>query len=188
MSYRDLYARVQTQHGKVSTRWIRDQIIDITPVTTVKQQWTGLIDPTRIRGFYIEGPLGPPIPLAEDEILITLARDQTRDWKRIVYTKELMHAFDTDEEKADTPEKFDLQMQDLADPSTDRAPQARAEIKALWRALGVLCNADLREQFRLQFESNEISAAVIAARLRIPESYIRHLLRNDFQNIVDRLM
>ena len=63
----------------MSTKWIRDQLIDITPVTAVKEQWTGLIDETRIRGFYIEGPLGPPITLAENEVLITLARTLNRD-------------------------------------------------------------------------------------------------------------
>ena len=188
MSYRQLYARAQDQPGKVSTRWMRDQIIDITPVTTVKEQWTGLIDETQLRGFYIEGPLGPPIPLAENEVLITLARSLNRDWRRIVYTKELMHSFDTDEEKADTAEKFELQMEDLGDPSSEMSPQARAEIKAFWRALGVLCNADLRDQFRLAFEREEMSAAIIAARLRIPERYIRHLVRTDFQNIIDPLM
>lgn len=188
MSHRELYDRAQGQLGKVSTKWIRDQLIDITPVTAVKEQWTGLIDETRIRGFYIEGPLGPPITLAENEVLITLARTLNRDWRRIVYTKELMHAFDTAEEKADTPEKFELQMEDLGDPSADMSPQARAEIKAFWRALGVLCSAEQRELFRLAVERQQVSAAVVAARLRIPERYIRHLVRDDFQNIVNGLM
>ena len=187
MPYRELYARVQNQPGKVSTRWLRDQIIAITPVTAVKERWTNLIDDTHIRGFYIEGPLGPPVPLADNEVLITLARSLDKDWRRFVYTKELMHAFDTDDEKADTPEKFELQLEDLDDPSADMSPQARAEIKAFWRAVGVLCNADLREQFRLAVQDEKMSPTVGAARLRIPERYIRHLVRNDFQNIVDRL-
>ncbi len=188
MSYRELYTRVQGQPGKVSTKWIRDQIIAITPLTAVKERWTGLIDETHIRGFYIEGPLGPPVPLAQNEALITLARSLDKDWRRIVYTKELMHAFDTDDEKADTPEKFELQLEDLGDPSADMSPQARAEIKAFWRALGALCNAQLREHFQLALQREEMSSTVVAARLRIPERYIRHLVRNDFQNIIDPLM
>ena len=188
MSYRELYRRAQDQTGKVSTSWVRDQVIDITHITSIKEQWTGLINPEAVRGFYIEGPLGPPIVLADNEALITLARSLNRDWRRIVYTKELMHTFDTDEERADTPEKFRSQMEGLGDPYDEISPQARAETKAFWRALGVLCNAELRERFRDEFGRGEISAAMIAARLRIPERYTRHIVRENFQDIIDQLM
>lgn len=188
MSYSDLYDRVEGQQGKISTRWLRDQVIDITPINLIKEQWTGLIDIYQLRGFYVEGPLEPPVSLNENESLIVLARNLNRDWRRIVYTKELMHTFDTPEEKTDTAEKFDLQAEALRDPSTDLPLQVRAEIKAFWRALGVLCNSTLRGSLRERVESQEMSHAVAAAQIRIPEGYIRHIVRPDCEEIIQSVM
>lgn len=187
MTYRHLYDRVQNNNGRISTKWIRDQVIELTHITTVKEQWTGVIDSALMRGFYIEGPLGPPVPLCENEVLIVLARSLNREWRRIVYTKELMHAFDEPEEKADTPETLDLQMNRISDPNADMSPQYRAEIKAQWRALGVLCSEEMREIFREEIEANATSEAVVAARLGIPELFVRVLVRPDFGDVIDTL-
>ena len=73
MTFLMLYNRVQERTPKISTRWLRDQIKGLTPITGVKEQWTGVLDDTAMRGFYIEGPLGPPIPLKDSEVLIVLA-------------------------------------------------------------------------------------------------------------------
>ena len=176
MTYRDLYERAQEYGGKISTKWIRDQVIDITNITKIKEQWTGLILKENIRGFYILGPLGPPVTLIENEVLIVLARSLERDWRRIVYTKELMHVFDEAAEMADTTEKFDSQIEKITNPNADMSPQFRAEIKALWRALGVLCKENLRLEFKRAIENEEMSEAVVAARLRIPEQFVRILI------------
>ena len=106
MSYRELYERIQGNNGRISTKRIKDIVIDITAIIAVKEQWTGSIDQTKIRSFYIEGPLEPPVPLVENEVLIVLPRSLTKEWRRIVYAKELMHAFDEPNEKADTAEKI----------------------------------------------------------------------------------
>ena len=152
------------------------------------EQWTGVIDNTMMRGFYFEGPLGPPTPLLENEVLIVLARSLDREWRRIVYTKELMHAFDEPKEKADSPDKFDLQIERISDPSADMSPQYRAEGKALWRALGVLCSAKMRAKFKEEIENGAMSEAVVAARLSIPELFVRTLAREDFGDVIERLM
>ena len=188
MTYRELYGRMQNNNGKISTKWIKEQVIDITPISAVKEQWTGVIDNTMMRGFYIEGPLGPPTPLLDNEVLIVLARSLDREWRRIVYTKELMHAFDEPEEKADSPETFDLQIEKVSDPSADMSPQYRAEIKALWRALGVLCSAEMRATFKEEIEKDTMSEAVVSARLSIPEPFVRILVREDFGGVIERLM
>jgi hypothetical protein len=189
MTYSELFDRVQRHENTnaISTKWIRDQVIAITSITAVKEQWTGVIDGTVIRGFYIEGPLGPPVPLDENEALIVLARSLDRDWRRIVYTKELMHAFDAPEEKSDTPEKFDVQIERFADPSADMSPQYRAEIKALWRALGVLCPEKLRMTFKEDIAAGKMSEAVVAASLRIPAQFVRILIRDDFADAIEKL-
>ncbi len=187
MSYRQLYDRVQNNNGKVSTKKIKDIITDITEITAVKEQWTGLIDETKIRGFYIEGPLGPPVPLDQNEILIVLPRSLTKEWRRVIYAKELMHVFDEPEEKANTPEKFDLQIERVADPTAAMSPQYMAENKALWRALGVLCSAERRAEFRDAIARGTMSEAIVATLLRIPERFVETLVREDFERVINTL-
>ena len=187
MTYSKLYDLVQRHTNKLGTKWIRDQVIDITSISSVKEQWTGVLDDTSIRGFYIEGPLGPPVPLDDNEVLIVLARSLNRDWRRIVYTKELMHAFDEPDEKTDTPEKFDVQSEKFSDPSVEVSPQFRAEVKALWRALGALCPEELRLEFKSAIDNERMSEAVVAARLRIPIQFIRLLIRNDFIKNIEKI-
>lgn len=185
MSFADLYKRAQAKKPKISTGWVRDQVIDLTPISTVYELWTGLIDPTDMRGFWIEGPLGAPRPLAENEALIVLARDLPKPWRRIVYTKELMHAFDEDDEKADSPDKLDKQVNKFSDPTADGSPQFRAEAKAFWRALAVLCPEEYRAEQKKAIEAGSATAAMMAVRLAIPERYIDDILRENFLEIVD---
>ena len=185
MTYRELYDRIQDKNGRISVKHIRDTVIDITPINLVKEQWTDTIDPTTMRGFYIEGPLGPPTPLLDNQVLIVISRFLSREWRRIVYAKELMHAFDEPEEKADTAEKFDLQIERISDPTASTSPQYVAEIKALWRALGVLCSAELRAEFQEALAEDRMSEAVVATRLKIPEPFVRILAREDFSDVLE---
>lgn len=132
--------------------------------------------------------MGPPVPLEENESLIVLARSLDKVWRRIVYTKELMHIFDEPDEKTDTPEKFDIQLERFGDPSADPSPQSRAESKAFWRALAVLCPEEYRSRQKDLIEAGETSESVIAARLQIPVVHVSRLFRNDFLDILGRIM
>ena len=185
--FSELYDRVQGRPLKISTRWLRDQVIDLTAIASVREQWTGAMDESSVRGCYIEGPLGPPIPLADNEVLIVLARSLDREWRRFVYTKELMHAFDTPDEKTDTEEKFDIQIEKFGDPTAETSPQFRAEVTAFWRALAVFCPEEDRLQFKIAFDNNEMSGPVVATRLGIPTVYTEHLFRDDYLGIIDHV-
>lgn len=164
MTFATLYDRVQAKEPKISSRWLKEQVIEITPITCVWQQATGELDPRFLRGFWIEGPLGPPVPLKENEALIVLPRGLDKPHRRFVYTKELMHAFDEPEEKADTPEKFDLQIEKFGDPAKQSSPMFRAEAKAFWRTLAVLCPEKYRLEWKTQLLANEVDEAVVASR------------------------
>lgn len=187
MSFSILYDRVQAQKPKISTGWLRDQVIDLTEINSVKEQWTGVLDESTIRGYYVEGPQGPPVPLREHESLIVLARSMTQDWRRIVYTKELMHAFDEPDEKTDTPEKFDKQIDRFGDPNAETNAQFKAETKAFWRALAVLCPEEYRLEQKKLFEAGKTSLDVVAARLKIPVPYVGELFRDDFLTILNHI-
>lgn len=137
--------------------------------------------------------MGPPVPLAENEALIVLSRAMCvapggDAWRRFVYTKELMHVFDTSAEKANSHATFDLQIEKFADPSADTSPQFRAEQKALWRALAVLCPEAQRLEYKRQIAQGEISLEVLSAALHLPPVYVRELLRDQFEGIVQHLL
>lgn len=192
MSFATLYDAVQAQKGVISTRWLKEQAISLSEITSIREQWSGVLDLANLRGFYIEGPLGPPVPLSEKQSLIVLARSMCNGplgdhWRRFVYTKELMHVFDTAEEKADSPTRFDLQIEKFGDPSVAMSPQYRAEEKAFWRALMVLCPEARRLEFKAQIGRGEVSVAVVGAALRIPGIYISQLMRDGFEEITSKL-
>ncbi|WP_440957531.1 hypothetical protein ACFELO_09520 [Oceanicaulis sp. LC35] len=188
MSYSELYKRVQSQpNGRVKTSWVRDQIIDLTHVARVKEQWTGQLDPAVLRGFYIEGPLSPPVPLEANEILIVLARDIPKTDRRIVFTKELMHAFDEESEKTNTAEKFSNQIEKFGDPKLPTSPQFAAEGKAYWRAIGVLCTEKKRRDLRHALDNDNATMEIVATQLKLPRWVAHDIMRDDFENIIDHL-
>src|SRR4051794_9960482 len=131
MAFSHLYAEVQTTPAPISTRWLRECAMRHSTITKVKEQWSSIIEGTAVRGFYIEGPLGPPIVLKANEALITIARAVCTGslgdhWRRFIYTKELMHVFDEEDEKADTRAKFDVQIERFGDPDAPMSKQFRA--------------------------------------------------------------
>lgn len=187
MTYAQLYDDIQQIHGKISTRYIRERIVALTRITRIKERWSGELDPRYMRGFYLEGPHGPPMNLGTNESIIVLARELDQHMRRLVLTKELMHAFDEESELTDTPDKFDAQVERFCDPTTEMSSQFKAETKAFWRALGVLCQEQRRLLLKEQLEKGEISLAVVGAALQIPAQYARNLFRPDFLKIMKTL-
>lgn len=186
MSFSKLYDAVQADDGdRVSTKWLRKKAIEFSSITKIREQWSGVIESISLRGFYIEGPMGPPIPLAENEALIVLARSMCvgadgTHWRRFVLTKELMHVFDEPAEKTSGRDEFDKQIQRLRDPTIQTTPQYRAELKAFWRALAVLCTEKKRLEFKKLLTADEISWEVVGAALRIPVVHVRNMMGSDF--------
>ena len=104
--------------------------------------------------------------------------------RRMVLTNEPMHAFDEDDELADTPEKFDFQVESLLSPGKAISAQFKAESKAFWRALGILCPEARRSSYAAQLDEGQISLPVFAAALQIPVQYVRNYFRDDFDAIM----
>lgn len=193
MAFSDLYAESQDRPTPISTKWLKERAIRYSSITAVKEQWSGVIDPVGLRGFYLEGPIGPPIPLQANESLIVLSRAMCigpvgEYWRRFIYTKELMHVFDTAAEKTDTPEKFDIQIDKFGDPNKEMSQQFRAEQKAFWRALLVLCPELARQRLIDDVQTGAASEEVVSARLRLPIAVIRELARADFKPITDLII
>lgn len=78
-------------------------------------------------------------------------------WRRFVYAKKLMHVFDEPAEKAGDEKTFDQQIKRFRGPTVETSPQYRAEVKALWRGLGVLCPEGNRMELKAQFDDGSVS-------------------------------
>lgn len=99
-----------------------------------------------------------------------------------------MHAFDSDDEKTDTAEKLDRLTARFSDPTIDLTPQYRAEAKAFWRALSLFCPESVRAEMKEEFDAGKTSAAVVGARLGIPEKYADEMLQDRFERIVRNML
>jgi len=193
MTFRTLYEEVQTVTGKISTNWIRQRSVDLSRITHIKEMWSNVLDPKYVRGFYIEGPMGPPIPRDENEALIVLSHSmctgaQGKYWRRYIKTKEMMHVFDSDEELTDSAEKFDDLVETFKDPNAAPSPQYRAEIKAQWRALAVLCQEHRRQEFMAQIAGNATNFDIVSGALQVPPTMVRNLFRDDFLTRIEGVM
>lgn len=113
-------------------------------------------------------------------------------WSRYVCAKELMHCFDSDVERSDTPEKFQTLLKELeTPPPADRAsPMFQSENKTKWMALAVLCPLPLRERFLEEYkkEPRTLSDYEIALELRIPQAVVPAIMGDNFEAIVGDLV
>ncbi len=137
--------------------------------------------------------MGPPVPLKETEALIVLARDictghQGDYWRRFILTKELMHVFDAEAEKANDRDSFDKQIQRLKDPNAEMTPQYKAELKAYWRALGALCPEKKRLEYKDLLTKDQISWDVVSASLSLPIAVIRWMMGDNYERNISASM
>ena len=193
MPFKQLYDAVQTQGDRISTKWLRTKAIEFSKITKIKEQWSGVIDPRVIRGFYIEGPKRPPVALEANQALIVLAREMCNGhlgdhWRRAILAKELMHVFDEEDEKTNDRTKFDNQIRKFGDPKQPTTPQYQAEAKAYWRALSVLCTDKKRLEYKEMLAKETISWDVAAAALRIPVSFLQDMMDEKFEVYRDHSM
>jgi hypothetical protein len=195
MSFSDLYKAVQEVPGRISTRDLKTLAIEHSDIKDVSELWTGLFDPNLLRGCYVEGPgRFMNVTIAEHEALIVISREMChakpygKHWRRLVFTKELMHVFDTPAEKADDEAKFDIQIQRFGDPSLEATPQYRAEAKALFRALRVLCQEDARLDYGKQLTAGGATHEYVATALHLPVNYVHYLFQENFAAMTEALL
>jgi len=189
--FKDLYNYCQTLKPKVSRRNIEQKTLELTGVKKVKAIKSSL-DTKVCRGFFLsaENAEHPIVKLFGGNHVIVLARDQNYCWERFVYTKELMHLFDNDDEPTDSAEKFEKLLTDLEAPTATEPPskQLISERKGLWMALSCLCPEANRIEFQSLLDKGHIDFYGIALQLRIPEQYVPLLFQSRYEAIVQNLI
>lgn len=109
--------------------------------------------------------------------------------RRYVCCKELMHVFDTPEERTNSPIKFETLLSELETQplAKDASPMFFSENKTQWMALAVLCPMPVRDYFLPQWRSGEKSDYEVALELRIPEVLIKGLMSENYDRAVEIL-
>ena len=189
MSYRDLYNYCQTLSPKISSKDIKDKVLELTGIGSVKVIATAL-DISKCRGFYLSATnTSHPLVIQNGGHIIALAREiQNPCWRRFVLVKELMHLFDNEQEATDSAEALDSLLTELSVDGVNRTAQFQSEINSFWMALAVLCPEQKRQEFETMRNAGHIDDYGIALQIRIPKQYVPLLFNPNFQGIVQGLL
>lgn len=128
-------------------------------------------------------PYGDPVWITE----VRYARSLNMCWRRFVCCKELMHAFDSPEEQASSPERFRRLLTELELPPPNQSPMLHSENRTIWQAMAALAPARLIAKFNQPYALGTISNYDIAMELRIPEFYVPHIMHEAFPRVVQSL-
>ena len=185
MSYKQVYAQIQGRSIHVPRNFVRDVILAVTGIQSVRVFRTTL-DPTKCRGFYVPARnTNHPFVKQAGTNVIVLSRSLNRCWERFVFVKELMHILDSPADATDTGDAFELALTQLTGPGSPRlSVQTVAEINAFWMALGVLCPEPVRQQMKIDRQAGHITDYQIALQLLIPEQYVPRLFHPIYENLI----
>jgi hypothetical protein len=115
--------------------------------------------------------------------VILVARGLTYEWERMIVIKELMHMLDGDKHATDSGAKFETVLTELMlGGSADRTPETDAEIRAAWRAIGLICPEKIRKQYKATRCPTGADDPEIAKALKVPVSYVGLMFGANFEN------
>lgn len=180
MSFKELFEYAQSLEIYIKRNAIRDRAADICGVGRINIVRSGL-DIDKCRGYWLT-PQNEDHPLVKQfgTHIVVVAREQNRCWERFVIVKELMHLFDTPQQKTSTPKAFTNLLSEFSAPMSVWSDQFHSEVDSFWQALAVLCPQNVRNEFREQRQQDKIGDLDIALKLKIPEAYVPRLFEERF--------
>lgn len=124
------------------------------------------------------------------EIIYCEELDQHPRERRFALTKELMHVFDTADERVDTRDKFiqfvkEVQNQPLA---SQRSARFNSELDTRWMAAIILCPKHLRDRFLQDYRSQALQPYEIAEAFRVPEWVIPFVMDDYYDQAFELMM
>lgn len=124
---------------------------------------------------------------------VVFINDRYRDdrpMRRLIAAKELMHVFDTGAQKTDDPDKYRRLLKEIQDTPVqqDMSDQYAADRIALWKATIALIPPWIRAEFKAGWDSNDIKAPEIAARLWLPEATVSAAMGDYYDQMLARFV
>jgi len=111
-------------------------------------------------------------------------------WARFVTCKEMMHLFDSAEEAVSDRDKFFTLMDeiDAPPPPAGQSPMLSSEYFAEWMALLLLAPKPLRDEYKRKLGAGEITPYDVAWKFRIPQSVVRSLMSDRYDQAYKELV
>lgn len=110
--------------------------------------------------------------------------------RRFVCCKETMHAFDSDDERTNTRERFYTLMRELeTNPLPARqSAMLSSENKAEWMALVILCPKPRRDALKAELDAGNMTPRQVAEDILLPEWTIEALMGSLYDEAYDDLV
>jgi hypothetical protein len=185
IEFLELYEYCQTLKPRVSRAKLKKKIIEMNGVApnVIKSS----MDTSVSRGFFMSAQ-NPNNKYSLNGDTIILARELNYCWERFVYTKELMHLFDTEQERVNTDERLKGLLNSFeVQTIVNSQDPFKSELIAFWRALCCLCPEENRQEFLSLYSKGHIDTYGIALQLRIPEQYVSRLFDSNFSEIIEKI-
>ena len=126
----------------------------------------------------------------EVEICYCVGLDAEPRERRYAWTKELMHVFDTEEERTNTKEKFKTLLREIQNkPLPEHAsPMYLADLNTRWKAVMVLCPKKYRDECREKYVHGKMEDSEIAEKFRVPEWIVPFVMDEYYDTVYDSFM
>lgn len=189
--FKELYDYCQTLTPKIKRNVVKKKALEITGKKTVACIRLAL-DTTEMRGLFlsVNDKDDPYVKQLGCDIIVLPKLPLNECWERFIFVKELLHLFDSDEQRTSTAEQLGelLSEFDTLPPSGERSPQFESEVDTAWMAIACLCPETFRVKYLDDYNNGRASHYDIALELRIPEQQVRALLRKDYPDIIATIL
>lgn len=180
-----LSAQAQPGQPPVQVKAIRDWIIEAGIATEIEVHAV-LIDPKLSPGHVIVRDFREA--REDDADLradVRIFKGLNTCWARFVSCKEMMHLFDSDEEAVSSRDRFFVLMDeiDTPPPPSGQSPMLNSEYDAEWMALLLLAPKPLRDEYKAKLAADEITIYDVAWKFRIPQSVVRSLMSERYDQL-----
>lgn len=187
-----LYEHCQNLPLYVSRREIQVKATEITGCPSVRTFWNKSIEIENLRGSFISAGSKSHLfveTFGNDVIVLSDKLKENQCWQRFIYTKELMHLFDSDEDSTGDEQDFEKLLYDLSTPFPQEiSRQTKSDYNGFWMALACLCPEKTRLEMQDKRNKNQVTDYDIAVSLKIPELYVQRLFEDRYTRIVQDLI
>lgn len=118
------------------------------------------------------------------DILYCSSLDRVGYERRYALTKELMHVFDSEEEKVNSKEKFITLIREIQNkPMWEHAtPMFKSELHTRWMAALILCPKNKRETYLADYKAGRLVDLELSQIFRVPE-WVIPLVMSDYYDV-----
>lgn len=121
----------------------------------------------------------------EAEIRYCQELDDSPRERRYALTKELTHVFDSEDERANTKEKFKTLLREIQNQPvpTDASPMYQADINTRWKAAILLCPKKYRDEYKAKYDVGDMEVYEIAENFMVPEWIVPFVMDDYYDHI-----